>query len=179
MSNYAFWAINIKYVLMNKDVWEVVNSTFVKLSSLFNSEPSSETFFKLLIAFSHLFWSKNNSKTCVTIALRCINSFKRFIKNLNTHIMWLKLKKLYKVQRFNVCYLMFTTLLSHHYNNCKSVKNYGLWYWAYGSNQRVEVWKLLHRGAPRLALHCEKANLKNMKVGNMSSGWLRILPLLQ
>ncbi len=124
MSNYAFWAINIKYVLMNKDVWEVVNSTFVKLSSLFNSEPSSETFFKLLIAFSHLFWSKNNSKTCVTIALRCINSFKRFIKNLNTHIMWLKLKKLYKVQRFNVCYLMFTTLLSHHYNNCKSVKNY-------------------------------------------------------
>ena len=124
MSNYAFWAVNIKYVLMNKDVWKIVNSTFAESSSFFNFKPSSETFFKSLIAFFYLFWSKNNSKTCVTTTLNCINDFKRFIKNLNTHFIWLKLKKLYEVQRFNAHYLMFTTLLSYYYNNCKSVKNY-------------------------------------------------------
>ncbi len=124
VSNYAFWTINIKYVLMNKDVWEIVNSTFTESSSLFSLKSSSETLFKLLITLFYLFWSRDNSKTCVTIAFSCINSFKRFIKNLNVHFISLKLKKLYKVQRFNVCYLTFTTLLSHHYNNCKLVKNY-------------------------------------------------------
>jgi len=38
--------------------------------------------------------------------------------------MWLKLKKLYKVQGFNTRYLMFMTLLSHHYNLSKFIKNY-------------------------------------------------------
>jgi len=38
--------------------------------------------------------------------------------------MWLKLKKLYKVQSFNVRYLMFITLLSHHYNLFKFIENY-------------------------------------------------------
>ena len=38
--------------------------------------------------------------------------------------MWLKLKKLYEVQGFNARYLMFTTLLSHHYNLFKFIENY-------------------------------------------------------
>jgi len=38
--------------------------------------------------------------------------------------MWLKLKKLYEIQGFNIRYLMFTTLLSHHYNSFKFIKNY-------------------------------------------------------
>ncbi len=38
--------------------------------------------------------------------------------------MWLKLKKLYEVQGFNVRYLTFTTLLSHHYNLFKFIENY-------------------------------------------------------
>jgi len=38
--------------------------------------------------------------------------------------MWLKLKKLYEVQGFNIRYLMFMTLLSHHYNLFKFIENY-------------------------------------------------------
>jgi len=38
--------------------------------------------------------------------------------------MWLKLKELYKVQGFNVRYLTFTTLLSHHYDLFKFIENY-------------------------------------------------------
>jgi len=38
--------------------------------------------------------------------------------------MWLKLKELYEVQSFNVRYLTFTTLLSHHYNSSKFIENY-------------------------------------------------------
>jgi len=38
--------------------------------------------------------------------------------------MWLKLKKLYEVQGFNIRYLTFMTLLSHHYNLFKFIENY-------------------------------------------------------
>ncbi len=38
--------------------------------------------------------------------------------------MWLKLKKLYKIQGFNVRYLTFMTLLSHHYDLSKFIENY-------------------------------------------------------
>jgi len=38
--------------------------------------------------------------------------------------MWLKLKELYEVQGFNTRYLMFTTLLSHHYDSFKFIENY-------------------------------------------------------
>jgi len=38
--------------------------------------------------------------------------------------MWLKLKELYEVQGFNIRYLTFTTLLSHHYNSSKFIENY-------------------------------------------------------
>jgi len=38
--------------------------------------------------------------------------------------MWLKLKELYKVQGFNIRYLTFTTLLSHHYNLSKFIEDY-------------------------------------------------------
>ncbi len=38
--------------------------------------------------------------------------------------MWLKLKKLYEVQGFNIRYLTFMTLLSHHYNLSKFIENY-------------------------------------------------------
>jgi len=38
--------------------------------------------------------------------------------------MWLKLKELYKVQGFNIRYLTFMTLLSHHYDLFKFIENY-------------------------------------------------------
>jgi len=38
--------------------------------------------------------------------------------------MWLKLKELYEVQGFNARYLMFTTLLSHHYDLFKFIEDY-------------------------------------------------------
>jgi len=38
--------------------------------------------------------------------------------------MWLKLKELYEVQGFNVRYLTFTTLLSHHYDSFKFIEDY-------------------------------------------------------
>ncbi len=38
--------------------------------------------------------------------------------------MWLKLKELYEVQGFNTRYLMFMTLLSHHYDLFKFIEDY-------------------------------------------------------
>jgi len=119
-SNYASWATNVKFVLMNKDLWAVVSDTssepVVVLDGVntLNSKFSSE----------YIIWSKENNRACATIALSCQNGFKRFIQDLFAHQMWLKLKELYEVQGFNVRYLTFMTLLSHHYNLFKFIENY-------------------------------------------------------
>jgi len=72
----------------------------------------------------YIIWSKENDRACATIALSCQNGLKGFIQNLSACQMWLKLKELYKVQSFNIRYLMFTTLLSHHYDLFKFIENY-------------------------------------------------------
>ncbi len=119
-SNYASWVTNVKFILMNKDLWAAVSDTssepVVKLDEVdtLNLKFSSE----------YIVWSKENNRTCATIALSCQNNFKRFIQDLFAHQMWLKLKKLYEVQGFNIRYLMFMTLLSHHYNLSKFIEDY-------------------------------------------------------
>ncbi len=119
-SNYASWATNIKFILMNKDLWAVVSDMsfepVVELDDVntLNLKSSPE----------YIIWSKENDRACATIALSCQNGLKRFIQDLSAHQMWLKLKKLYKVQSFNTRYLMFMTLLSHHYNLSKFIENY-------------------------------------------------------
>jgi len=119
-SNYASWATNIKFILMNKDLWAVVSGT--------SFEPVVElddvNTLNLKFSFKYIVWSKENNRACATIALLCQNDFKRFIQDLSAHQMWLKLKELYKVQGFNARYLTFTTLLSHHYNLFKFIENY-------------------------------------------------------
>ena len=116
-SNYASWATNIKFVLMNKDLWAVVSDTsFKSVTSLDDVDTLNSKFL-----FKYIVWSRKNNKACVTIALSCQDDPKKFIQDLTAHQMWLKLKKLYEVQGFNVRYLTFTTLLSHHYNNFKFI----------------------------------------------------------
>jgi hypothetical protein len=56
-----------------------------------------------------------------TVMSECL---KRFIQDLSACQMWLKLKELYEVQGFNIRYLTFTTLLSHHYDLFKFIENY-------------------------------------------------------
>jgi len=66
-SNYASWATNIKFILMNKDLWAAVSGTFfesvVELDEVdtLNLKSSSE----------YIVWSKENNRACVTIALSC------------------------------------------------------------------------------------------------------------
>ncbi len=119
-SNYASWATNIKFILMDKDLWAVVSGT--------SFEPVVEldgvSTLNLKFSSEYIIWSKKNNRACATIALSCQNDFKRFIQDLSACQMWLKLKELYKVQGFNVRYLTFTTLLSHHYNLFKFIENY-------------------------------------------------------
>ncbi len=105
---------------MNKDLWAVVSDTS------FKSVVQLDDVDTLNLKFSseYIIWSKKNDRTCATIALSCQNGFKRFIQDLSVCQMWLKLKKLYEVQGFNARYLMFTTLLSHHYNLFKFIENY-------------------------------------------------------
>jgi len=102
-SNYALWVTNIKFVLMNKDLWAVVSDT--------SSEPvvklDDVNTLNLKFSSEYIVWSKKNDRTCATIALSCQNGLKRFIQDLFACQMWLKLKKLYKVQGFNVRYLTF------------------------------------------------------------------------
>jgi len=119
-SNYALWVTNIKFILMNKDLWAVVSDT----SSESVVELDDVNTLNLKFLSEYIVWSKENNRACATIALSCQNDFKKFIQDLSTHQMWLKLKKLYKVQGFNIRYLMFMTLLSHHYDLFKFIKNY-------------------------------------------------------
>jgi len=105
---------------MNKDLWAVVSGTS------FESVVELDSVNTLNLKFSseYIIWSKENDRACATIALSCQNDLKKFIQDLSAHQMWLKLKKLYEVQGFNVRYLTFTTLLSHHYNLSKFIENY-------------------------------------------------------
>jgi len=119
-SNYVSWVINVKFILMNKDLWAVVlNMSFESVVKLDDVNTLNLKFLS-----EYIVWSKENDRACATIALSCQNDFKKFIQDLSAHQMWLKLKKLYMVQSFNVRYLMFITLLSHHYNLFKFIKNY-------------------------------------------------------
>jgi len=119
-SNYASWAINIKFVLINKDLWAVVSDmSFEPVVEL-----NDVNTLNLKFLSEYIVWSKKNDRACATIALSCQNDLKRFIQNLSACQMWLKLKKLYKVQGFNIRYLTFTTLLSHHYDLFKFIENY-------------------------------------------------------
>jgi len=119
-SNYVSWATNIKFILMNKDLWAVVSNTYF--------EPVVElddvNTLNLKFLSEYIIWSKENDRTCATIALSCQNDFKKFIQDLSAHQMWLKLKELYEVQGFNIRYLTFMTLLSHHYDLFKFIENY-------------------------------------------------------
>ncbi len=119
-SNYASWATNVKFILMNKDLWAVVSGT--------SFEPVVEldgvNTLNLKFLSEYITWSRKNDRACATIALSCQNGPKGFIQDLSACQMWLKLKKLYEVQGFNVRYLTFTTLLSHHYNLSKFIEDY-------------------------------------------------------
>jgi len=105
---------------MNKDLWAVVSGT--------SFEPVVElddvNTLNLKFLSEYIIWSKENDRACATIALLCQNGLKRFIQDLSACQMWLKLKELYEVQGFNIRYLMFMTLLSHHYNSFKFIENY-------------------------------------------------------
>ncbi len=119
-SNYASWATNIKFILMNKDLWAVVSDmSFKPVVELDDVDTLN-----LKFSSEYIVWSKENDRACATIALSCQNDFKRFIQDLSAHQMWLKLKKLYKVQGFNIRYLTFMTLLSHHYDLFKFIEDY-------------------------------------------------------
>jgi len=119
-SNYASWVINVKFVLMNKDLWAVVSGTSFKPVV----ELDDVNTLNLKFSPEYNVWSRKNDRACATIALSCQDGLKRFIQNLSAHQMWLKLKKLYEVQGFNVRYLTFTTLLSHHYDLSKFIESY-------------------------------------------------------
>jgi len=120
VSNYASWATNIKFILMNKDLWAVVSGTSFKPVV----ELDDVNTLNLKFLPEYIIWSKKNNRTCATIALSCQNGFKGFIQDLSACQMWLKLKKLYEVQGFNARYLTFMTLLSHHYNLSKFIEDY-------------------------------------------------------
>ncbi len=119
-SNYASWATNVKFILMNKDLWAVVSGM--------SSEPVVElddvNTLNLKFSPEYIIWSKENDRACATIALSCQDGLKGFIQDLSACQMWLKLKELYEVQGFNVRYLTFTTLLSHHYDSFKFIEDY-------------------------------------------------------
>ncbi len=119
-SNYTSWATNIKFILMNKDLWAVVSDT--------SFEPVVElddvNTLNLKFLSEYIIWSKENDRACATIALSCQNDLKRFIQDLSACQMWLKLKELYEVQGFNTRYLTFMTLLSHHYDLFKFIEDY-------------------------------------------------------
>jgi len=118
-SNYASWATNVKFVLMDKDLWAVVSGT--------SSEPVAELGVDTLDSKSspeYIAWSRENDRACATIALSCQDGPKGFIQDLPARQMWLKLKELYEVQGFNARCLTFTTLLSHHYDSSKSIEDY-------------------------------------------------------
>ncbi len=92
-SNYASWATNIKFILMNKDLWAVVSDM--------SFEPVVElddvNTLNLKFSSEYIVWSRKNDRTYATIALSCQNGFKKFIQDLSACQMWLKLKKLYEV----------------------------------------------------------------------------------
>jgi len=119
-SNYASWATNVKFVLMDKDLWAVVSGT--------SSEPVAElggvNTLNSKSLSEYIAWSRENDRACATIALSCQDGPKGFIQDLPAHQMWLKLKELYEVQGFNARCLTFTTLLSHHYDSSKFIEDY-------------------------------------------------------
>ena len=119
-SNYASWATNIQYVLMDKDLWSIVSGLTTVPSPSLEAVDNLDT----KASPEYVRWSRENDRACATIALACQDGPKGFIKNLTARQMWLKLKELYEVQGFNARYLTFTILLSHHYDSSKSIKNY-------------------------------------------------------
>ena len=74
-SNYASWVTNVKFVLMNKDLWAVVSDTsFKPVTSLDDVNTLNSKFL-----FKYIVWSRKNDRACVTIALSCQNGLKSFI----------------------------------------------------------------------------------------------------
>ena len=78
-SNYASWTTNIKFVLMNKDLWAVVSDTSFKSVVELNDVNT----LNLKFLSEYIIWSKENNRACATIALLCQNDFKRFIQDLS------------------------------------------------------------------------------------------------
>jgi len=119
-SNYASWATNVKFVLMDKDLWAVVSGTSFEPVVVLGGVNTLDT----KSSPEYIAWSRENDRACATIALSCQDGPKGFIQDLSARQMWLKLKELYEVQGFNARYLTFTTLLSHHYDSSKSIEDY-------------------------------------------------------
>jgi len=76
-SNYASWATNIKFILMNKDLWAVVSGTSFKPVV----ELDGVNTLNLKFSPEYIVWSRKNDRACATIALSCQDDFKRFIQN--------------------------------------------------------------------------------------------------
>ncbi len=119
-SNYASWATNVKFVLMDKDLWAVVSGTSSEPVAVLDGVNTLDS----KSSPEYIVWSRENDRACATIALSCQDGPKGFIQDLPARQMWLKLKELYEVQGFNARYLTFTTLLSHHYDSSKSIEDY-------------------------------------------------------
>jgi len=91
-SNYVSWVINVKFILINKDLWAVVlNMSFESVVKLDDVNTLNLKFLS-----EYIVWSKENDRACATIALLCQNDFKKFIQDLSTHQMWLKLNNTFK-----------------------------------------------------------------------------------
>jgi len=65
INNYASWATNIKFIFINKDLWAAVSDT----SSESVVELDDVDTLNLKFSSEYIIWSKENDRTCATIAL--------------------------------------------------------------------------------------------------------------
>ncbi|KAL1582041.1 hypothetical protein WHR41_09299 [Cladosporium halotolerans] len=122
-SNYSAWATNAMYMLMNKDLWEVVDGSEDSPSE--SSEYDRGSAERADAEKGLREWNKKNNRARAAIALSVNDGPKRYIDDESTAKgMWDKLRRLYEERGYNARFLALKSLISVRYEDTKSIEEY-------------------------------------------------------
>ena len=125
-SNYSAWATDAMYMLMNKDLWEVVDGSEDRPSEGSGYDRGSAELAAGGDAEKGLReWNRKNNRARAAIALSVNDGPKGYIEGESTAKgMWDKLRQLYEERGYNARFLALKSLISVQYEDTKSIEEY-------------------------------------------------------
>ncbi|KAI7703162.1 hypothetical protein KC353_g14273 [Hortaea werneckii] len=122
-TNYSAWATNAMYMLMNKDLWEVVDGSEDCPSESSEYDRGSAEQAEAEKGLRE--WNRKNNRARAAIALSVNDGPKGYIEAESTAKgMWDKLRRLYEERGYNARFLALKSLISVRYEDTKSIEEY-------------------------------------------------------